>query len=117
MTTNQNRIALGMALSLGLVGLAQAVTVVGPSPTTSTRPNTSGEAVTSGTVSSINMERGLLAVSGRVYRFTLSGVTFSDDRKKPAAGGLAGLKPGTKVTVRSVARDGGFQAIQIVARD
>lgn len=119
MTTNRNQIALGLALSLGCVGLAQAVTVAGPSPaaTTSTRPNTNGETVTSGTVSSISMERGLLAVSGRIYRFTPTGVTFSDDRKKPSPDGLAGLKAGTKVTVRSVTRDGGFQAIQVVARD
>jgi hypothetical protein len=111
------RLALGLALSLGCIGLVQAVTVTGPTPAASTRPNTNGETVTTGTVSSINMERGLLAVSGHVYRFTPTGVTFSDDRKKPGTEGLGGLKAGTKVTVRSVERDGGLQAIQVVARD
>jgi hypothetical protein len=113
-----NRLALGLALTLGVVGMAQAVTVAGPATTTT--PDTrarQGETVSSGTVTSVDIQRGILAVSGRVYRFTPGAVAFSDDRRKPAPGGLAGLKPGSKVTVRSVTSDGGNQAVQIVVKD
>ena len=116
MKTNHNRLALGLALSLGVVGVAQAVTVTGSATPTATKgPNQ--ESVTAGTVTSVSVERGVIAVSGRIYRFTPTGVAYSDDRKKPEKGGLEGLKPGTKVTVRSVTGSGGLQAIQIVARD
>jgi len=116
MKTNHNRLVLGLTLSLGVVGIAQAVTVTGSAtPTTARNPNQ--ESVTTGTVTSVSVERGIIAVSGRVYRFTPNGLAYSDDRKKPEKGGLAGLKPGTKVTVRSVGASGGLQAIQIVARD
>jgi hypothetical protein len=115
MNTNHNRLVLGLALSLGAVGIAQAVTPAG-SATTATA-NTNQEAVTTGTVTSVSVERGVIAVSGRIYRFTPGGLAYSDDRKKPEKGGLAGLKAGTKVTVRSVGGTGALQAIQIVARD
>jgi hypothetical protein len=116
MTTIHNRLALVLALSLGFTGLAQAVTVAGSSTITDPRAK-QAETVSTGTVSSIDTKRGVLAVSGRTYRFTPATVSFSDDRKKPTPEGLAGLKPGNKVTVRSVTRDGGNQAVQIVVKD
>lgn len=115
MNTNHSRLALGLALSLGVVGIAQAVTTAGSATPTSKTANQ--EAVTTGTVTSVSVERGVIAISGRIYKFTANGLAYSDDRKKPEKGGLAGLKPGTKVTVRSVGGLGGLQAIQIVARD
>ena len=116
MTTKRNRLALGLVLSLGAVGMAHAVTIAGTSNTTAARP-AAEETVTTGTVTSIDAARGVLVVSGRVIHFTPKGVTFSDDRKKGPADGVEGLKPGAKVTVRSVMRDGGNQAIQIVVKD
>jgi hypothetical protein len=113
----QNRVALGLALSLGVVGMAQAVTTAGSSAAAATTRPEAGETLTNGTVSSINTAQGLLAVSGRVYRFTPGQLVYSDDRRKPVPGGLEGLKAGTKVTVRSVTRGGSLQAIQVVARD
>ena len=115
MKTTHSRLAFALALSLGMVGVAQAVTVAGSSNTT-TRP-AAEETVTSGTITSIDAARGVMVVSGRVIHFSPKTVIFSDDRRKPTHDGLEGVKPGAKVTVRSVMRDGGNQAIQIVVKD
>jgi hypothetical protein len=115
MNTNPNRLVLAVALSLGAAGVAQAVTLAGSA--TPTAAKATQETVTTGTVTSVSAERGIIAISGRVYPFTPNGLAYSDDRKKPEKGGLSGLKPGTRVTVRSVGGSGGLQAIQIVARD
>jgi ribosomal protein S1 len=117
MTTKRNQLALAFALaySLGATGVAQAVTVAGSSNTT-VRP-AEAETITTGTITSIDVARGVLAVSGRVIHFTPKGVAYSDDRRKPPHNGLEGLKAGDKVTVRSVMRDGGNQAVQIVVKD
>lgn len=113
-----NRLALGLALSLGAMSLAQAVTIAVPGVTAeSAKTEQKSETVSTGTVSSVNVDQGLLAVSGRVYRFTPGELSYSDDRKTPASGGIEGLKAGTKVTVRSVTRSGSHYAIQVVARD
>lgn len=121
MTTKQNksahlRLALTVALSLGTAGMAQAVTIAGSGSAAVTNPATA-ETVTTGTITSIDTKRGVMAVSGKVIRFTPKGVTYSDDRRKRQPDGLEGLKPGAKVTVRSVTRDGGNQAVQIVVKD
>jgi ribosomal protein S1 len=116
MTTIHYRLALALAFSLGMAGLAQAVTVAGASNATATRPADT-ETVTTGTITSIDAKRGVMAVSGKVIHFTPRGVTYSDDRRKRQPDGLEGLKPGAKVTVRSVTRDGGNQAVQIVVKD
>ena len=116
MNTKHNRLVLVLALSLGVVGIAQAVTTAG-AVAPATEKNANQESVTSGIVSSVSAERGIVVISGRTYRFAPNGVSFSDDRKKPEKGGLATLKAGTKVTVRSTAGPSGLQAIQIVARD
>jgi ribosomal protein S1 len=108
-------LAVTLAFSMGSVGTALAVTTVGSTNTT-VRP-TESETVTNGTITSIDAGRGVLAVSGRVIHFTPKSVMYSDDRHKPPHKGLEGLKPGDKVTVRSVMRDGGNQAIQIVVKD
>jgi ribosomal protein S1 len=111
-----SRLAFALALSLGMAGVAQAVTIAGTSNTTPTKP-AEAEAVTTGTITSIDAKRGVMAVSGKVIHFTPKGVTYSDDRRKRQPDGLEGLKPGAKVTVRSVTRDGGNQAVQIVVKD
>jgi hypothetical protein len=116
MTGNQYRLALALALCLGAAGMAQAVTVAGSSNTTAARP-AEAETVTTGVVSSIDAGRGVLVVSGRVIHFSPKTATFSDDRRKGPAQGLEGLKAGAKVTVRSVMKDGGNQALQIVVKD
>ena len=117
MTTKHTRLALALSLtlSLGAAGAAQAVTVAGSSNTT-VRP-AEAETITNGTITSIDAARGVLAVSGRVIHFNPKGVSYSDDRRKPPHNGLEGLKAGDKVTVRSVMRDGGNQAVQIVVKD
>jgi len=109
------RLSLALALSLGIAGVAQAVTVSGASNTTA-RPAESAT-ITTGTITSIDAKRGVMAVSGKVIHFTPKGVTYSDDRRKAQPDGLEGLKAGDKVTVRSITRDGGNQAIQIVVKD
>jgi hypothetical protein len=116
MTRNQSRLALALVLSLGAAGIAQAVTVAGATNTTATRP-AEAETVTTGIVSSIDAGRGVLVVSGRVIHFSPKTATFSDDRRKASADGLDGLKAGVKVTVRSVMKEGGNQALQIVVKD
>lgn len=116
MTTLHTRALVLLALTLGVVGMAGAVTVAG-SNAAATPAKQPSEAVTTGTVSSIDTGQGLLVVSGRLYRFKPATVSFSDDRRKPAAGGLAGLKPGSKVTIHSVTREGANQALQIVVKD
>jgi ribosomal protein S1 len=115
MKNNHTRLAIALALSLGLVGMAQAVTVAGKSNAPATTAQ--AETVTSGTITSIDAKRGVMAVSGHVIHFTAKGATFSDDRRRPGEDGLEGLKPGDKVVVRTVTRDGGNQAIQIVVKD
>ena len=119
MTTTLNRLAFGLTLSLGMIGIAQAVTVVGGSNSTAANAANAAtaETITNGTITSIDAKRGVVAVSGKVIHFTAKGTTFSDDRRNSNPGGLEGLKAGDKVTVRSVARDGGNQAIQIVVKD
>jgi hypothetical protein len=118
MKTLHNRLALGSALFLGAIGMAQAVTVAVPGVTAeSAKAEQKSETITTGTVSSVSVENGLLAVSGRVYRFSSGELSYSDDRKTPAPGGIEGLKAGTKVTVRSVTRSGSHYAIQVVAKD
>lgn len=115
MTTLHTRALVLLALTLGVVGMAGAVTVAG-SNAAATPAKQPTEAVTTGTVSSIDTGQGLLVVSGRLYRFKPATVSFSDDRRKPG-GGIAGLKPGSKVTIHSVTRDGANQALQIVVKD
>lgn len=116
MTTAKVRLVLALTLSLGLPGMAQAVTVAGAGNTTATQPATV-EKVTNGTITSVDVKRGVLAVSGQVVHFTPRSVTFSDDRKQRDPDGVEGLKPGDKVTVRSVVANGENQAIQIVVKD
>jgi hypothetical protein len=110
------RLALAVALSLGTAGMAQAVTIAGSNNAAVTKP-AAAETVTAGTITSIDAKRGVMAVSGKVIHFSPQGVTYSDDRRKRQPDGLEGLKPGSKVVVRSVTRDGGNQAIQIVVKD
>jgi ribosomal protein S1 len=111
-----SRLVFALALSLGMAGAAQAVTIAGTSNTTATKP-AEAETVTTGTITSIDAKRGVMAVSGKVIHFTPKSVAYSDDRRKRQADGLEGLKPGSRVTVRSVTRDGGNQAVQIVVKD
>jgi ribosomal protein S1 len=117
MKTTHHRLVLVLALSLGSAGICQAVTVVRPAGNTATAHPTEAPTVSTGTITSIDVARGVMAVAGRVIHFTAKGVSFSDDRRTPSHEGLQGLKPGDKVTVRSVMRDGGNQAIQIVVKD
>jgi ribosomal protein S1 len=107
-------LVLAMALSVG-TGVAHAVTREGSSNSPAT--TATSETITSGTITSIDAKRGVMAVSGRVIHFTTKATAFSDDRKQVSPDGLEGLKPGDKVTVRSVMREGGNQAIQIVVKD
>ncbi len=113
MTILHKQLALGIALTLGAIGTAGAVTAgsAAAAPVTQT-----AEPVTTGVISSIDTAKGLLVVAGRLYRFKPGAVSFSDDRRKPG-GGIEGLKPGSKVTVQSVTRDGGNQAVRIIAKD
>ena len=118
MKSAHTRLVLALVLSLGTAEVAHAVTVVGARNTAATPANpATAETITNGTITSIDAKRGVVAVSGKVIHFTPKGVTFSDDRRKPPPGGLEGLKAGDKVVVRSVMREGGNQAIQIVVKD
>jgi ribosomal protein S1 len=114
--STHTRLALAVALSLGMVGAAHAVTIAGSS-NAAVANSAKAETVTTGTITSIDAKRGVMAVSGKVIHFTPKGVTYSDDRRKRQPDGLEGLKPGAKVSVRSVTRDGGNQAVQIVVKD
>ncbi|MEO8308870.1 MAG: DUF5666 domain-containing protein [Pseudomonadota bacterium] len=109
--------AFAGAIALSMAGVAQAVTNVGTSKSTAPAAPAVAETITTGTITSIDAKRGVLAVSGRVIHFTPKGAAFSDDRRQSAHDGLEGLKPGDKVTVRSVTKDGGNQATQIVVKD
>ncbi len=71
----------------------------------------------SGRISNVDLRRGVLAVDGQSYRLEASQAAFSDDRAEPPAGGLAALRIGDKVVVRSLRSSGLPLAVQIVVQD
>ena len=57
------------------------------------------------------------AVDGQAYQIDERQVAFSDDRAAPPAAGLASLRIGDKVVVRSVKTGGLPTIVQLVVRD
>jgi len=111
----KNRIALLSTLALGFAVLpAGAVTPIGNAATV-TSPEAKVEVINA-VVSSIDVKRGVMSASGRTFRFDPAAIAFSDERKQPAAS-LEGLKPGSKVTLRSFQQNGTNRLMQIVAHD
>jgi hypothetical protein len=115
--TSIGRCVAGLVVAAGLLVAAQAgaMTTAGPSAAV----NTAGTRVTvvNGVIKSIDAKQGILVAAGRTYRFDPATVSFADERRQPASGGLASLKPGSRVTLRTTAQDGAEQLLQIVARD
>ena len=107
--------ALVAAAGLLAAADAGAVTIAGPGAAV----NTPGAkvAVVNSVVTSIDAKRGILVAAGRTYRFDPTNVAYSDDRREPQSGGLASLKAGSKVTLRTTEQDGTARLLQIIARD
>jgi hypothetical protein len=107
----------GLVVAAGLLGgaLAGAMTIAGPDAVVNT-PD-ARENVVNGVVASIDAKQGILVVGGRTYRFDPAVVAFSDERREPSSGGLASLKPGSNVTLRTIVQDGAERLLQITARD
>jgi hypothetical protein len=107
----------GLVVAAGLLAAAQAgaMTTAGSGGAANTAEVR--ETVIEGVITSVNVKQGVLVVAGRTYRFDPTVVSFSDDRREPPSGGLASLKAGSKVTLRTVVQDGAEQLLQIIARD
>lgn len=106
-----------LVVAAGLLAAAQAgaMTIAGPDAAVNTA--SAPETVVDGVVMSIDAKQGVLVVGGRSYRFDPAAVSFLDERRQPAAGGLASLKAGSKVKLRIVEQDGTERLLQIIARD
>jgi hypothetical protein len=115
--TTFGRCVAGLVVSAGLLVAAQtgAVTIAGPDAKVNTAP--ARVTVVNGVVTSIDAKQGRLVVAGRTYRFDVANVSFSDERRQSPGGGLASLKAGSKVTLRTTVQDGSEQLLQIIARD
>lgn len=111
------RFGAGLIAAAGLLVAVQAgaVTIAGPGAAV-TAPE-SRVTVINSVVTSIDAKQGILVASGRTFRFDPANVSFSDDRREPPAGGLASLKAGSKVTLRTTVQDGTSRLLQIIARD
>ncbi len=111
------RCVTGLVVAAGLVLAAQAgaVTTAGPGAIVNTVE--ARETVVDGVVTSIDVKQGILVAAGRTYRFDPAIVSFSDERREPPSGGLASLKVGSKVTLRTIVQDGTEQLLQITAHD
>ena len=107
----------GLVVAAGLLVAvpAGAMTIAGPGAVVNTAD--ARETVVNGIVTSIDAKQGVLVVDGRTYRFDPAVVSFSDERRMPSSGGLASLKAGNNVTLRSIVQDGTEQLLQIIARD
>ncbi len=107
--------ALVVAAGLLAAAPAGAMTTAGPGAVV----NTPGarETVVNGVIARIDVKQGVLVAGGRTYRFDPAGVAFSDERREPVSGGLASLKPGSKVSLRTILQDGTERLLQITARD
>jgi hypothetical protein len=74
-----------------------------------------------GVVSSVDMPRGVLVVSGRSYRVDAREFVYSDARKtlpaRTKSGGAPGLAAGLKVTLRVEERNGALYAVKAMAVD
>ena len=109
-----------LVAALALTGCATAlpglaVTIAGPGTAVNTPEQAAS--VVNAVVTSIDVQRGVLVASGRTYRFDPGAVSFSDDRREPSAAGLASLRAGSKVTLRTVPANGQNRLLQIIARD
>ena len=107
----------GLVVATGLLVAAQAgaMTTAGPGAVVNTPE--ARETVVEGVVTSIDVKQGILVAGGRTYRFDPAVVSFSDERREPPSGGLASLKAGSKVTLRTLVQDGTERLLQIIARD
>lgn len=115
--TTFGRCVAELVVTAGLLVAVQAgaMTTAGSGSNVST-PEAQVTVVNS-VITSIDVKQGLLVAAGRTYRFDPANVAFSDDRRRPPAGGLSSLKAGSKVTLRTAAQDGGERLLQIIARD
>lgn len=115
--TSFGKCVAGLAVAAGLLVALQAgaVTDAGPGAVV----NTADARVTAvnGVITSIDAKQGILVVAGHTYRFDPKKVSFADERRPPASGGLASLKAGSKVALRTTVQDGTEQLLQIIARD
>ena len=100
-----------------LAGLTSAATPVDPARLTAVVQQMEQQEMRSGRVSSYDGQRGTLIVGGVSFHVDQKQAAFSDDRRKPPAGGLAALRPGDRVTVRAVRVNGVLQAVQIIVND
>lgn len=107
----------GLVAAAGLLVAAQvgAMTIAGPNAAVNT-PD-ARETVVDGIIARINAKQGILVAGGRTYRFDPATVAFSDRRRDPSGSGLASLKAGGKVTLRTSVQDGTERLLQIIARD
>jgi hypothetical protein len=107
--------ALVLAAGLLAATPAGAMTIAGPDAVV----NTPGarETVVNGVIARIDVKQGVLVAGGRTYRFDPAVIAFSDERREPVSGGLASLKPGSKVSLRTILQDGTERLLQITARD
>lgn len=73
--------------------------------------------VADGRISGYDRRRGILVMGGQTYQVDPRLTSFSDDRREPAEGGLAALRAGDKVTVRSQRVGAQLRAVQLIAHD
>ena len=114
---------LGLALALAFGTLLASQPAAARAPVEPRGPATAGlrpepaQEIHEGRISGYDVRRGILMVDGQAFRVDPATTAFSDDRRVRPEGGLAGLRPGVKVIVRGVRRDGLMRATQLIARD
>ncbi len=107
----------GLALAALLSHPAPARSVVVPGAPVVVAAQSAAYRLQTGRVSSVDARRGVLVVDGQSYRVEPRKTAFSDDRAEAAGTGLASLRAGDKVVVRSVKSSSLPLAVQIVVQD
>jgi hypothetical protein len=100
-----------------LPAVASASSAVVPGQRAAAAKAADGVALHAGRITGFDLKRGLLVVDGQVYRIDPRQTAFSDDRAEPPANGIASLRPGDKVVVRSQRTSGSPLVIQLVVQD
>ena len=80
-------------------------------------PESADNGVVDGRISGYDRRRGILVLGGQTYPVDPRTTAFSDDRRDPVEGGLAALRAGDKVTVRSQRVGAQLRAVQLIAHD
>jgi len=106
---------IGLLAFLSQATVARSVVV--PGAPAAAAENAAVYRLQSGRISNIDVRRGVLVVDGQSYRLDARKAAFSDDRADPPSSGLASLRIGDKVVVRSIRSNGVPLVVQIVVGD